>query len=132
MIGGIFETIGKTLGVSKDKYFLEIDDAAAEKAAKAAKAVVETVKEVSADVAEKAQEIAAKTEAKVDTVTSKVAAAPATEEVSAPEAAKPSKSPGLTPEEIIVNAIALAAKKPTAKETLLNQLKTSPLTTSCR
>ena len=28
MIGGIFETIGKTLGVGKEKYFLELDDAA--------------------------------------------------------------------------------------------------------
>ncbi len=62
MIGGIFETIGKTLGIGKEKYFLELDDAAEkgvenlkETASKAAKTTVETVKGVSADVAEKVQ-----------------------------------------------------------------------------
>ncbi len=64
MIGGIFETIGKTLGVGKEKYFLELDDAAEdsiknikEAATKAAKTAVETVKEVSGDVVDKAQDL---------------------------------------------------------------------------
>jgi hypothetical protein len=67
MIGGIFETIGKTLGVGKEKYFLELDDAAEEtakgikksvaSATKTAKAVVETAKEATVDVAQKAQEL---------------------------------------------------------------------------
>ena len=54
MIGGIFETIGKTLGIGKEKYFLELDDAAEEAASKVQKAAasaVETVKDVSGDVA---------------------------------------------------------------------------------
>ncbi len=62
MIGGIFETIGKTLGVGKEKYFLELDDAAEasvknikESATKAAKSAVETAKEASSGVVEKAQ-----------------------------------------------------------------------------
>ena len=58
MIGGIFETIGKTLGIGKEKYFLELDDAAegvANKVQKAASSAVETVKDVSGDVAETVQ-----------------------------------------------------------------------------
>ena len=58
MIGGIFETIGKTLGIGKEKYFLELDDAAEEvagKVQKAASSAVETVKDVSGDVAETVQ-----------------------------------------------------------------------------
>ncbi len=58
MIGGIFETIGKTLGIGKEKYFLELDDAAEEvasKVKKAAASAVETAKDVSSDVAETIQ-----------------------------------------------------------------------------
>ena len=58
MIGGIFGTIGKTLGIGKEKYFLELDDAAEEvasKVQKAASSAVETVKEVSSDVASAVQ-----------------------------------------------------------------------------
>ena len=58
MIGGIFETIGKTLGIGKEKYFLELDDAAEEvasKAQKAATSAVKAAKEVSSDVVEKVQ-----------------------------------------------------------------------------
>lgn len=71
MIGGIFETIGKTLGVGKEKYFLELDDAAEEtakgikksaaSATKTAKAAVETAKEATVEVAQKAQELVADT-----------------------------------------------------------------------
>ncbi len=71
MIGGIFETIGKTLGVGKEKYFLELDDAAEEtakgikksaaSATKAAKSAVETAKEATIEVAQKAQELVADT-----------------------------------------------------------------------
>ena len=71
MIGGIFETIGKTLGIGKEKYFLELDDAAedtargikksAASATKAAKSALETAKEVTIDVAEKAQDLVSET-----------------------------------------------------------------------
>ncbi len=71
MIGGIFETIGKTLGVGKEKYFLELDDAAEEtaknikksaaSATEAAKSAVETAKETTVDVAEKAQALVSNT-----------------------------------------------------------------------
>ncbi|PZO56413.1 MAG: hypothetical protein DCF15_08770 [Phormidesmis priestleyi] len=84
MIGGIFETIGRTLGVGKEKFFLELDEAAetAESIAKstvekvkapAAKAV-EAVKEVSGDVAEKAKDAAAKAEDAIEKATAKNAA----------------------------------------------------------
>lgn len=62
MIGGIFETIGRTLGVGKEKFFLELDEAAetAENLvdkvkAPAAKAVA-AVKELSEDVVDKASD----------------------------------------------------------------------------
>lgn len=71
MIGGIFETIGKTLGVGKEKYFLELDDAAEETAkgikksaaaaTKTAKAAVDTAKEATVEVAQKTQELVADT-----------------------------------------------------------------------
>lgn len=64
MIGGIFETIGRTLGVGKEKYFLELDDAAEESVenvkavvVKTAKVAVKTAKEVSADVTDKVQSL---------------------------------------------------------------------------
>ena len=65
MIGGIFETIGKTLGIGKEKYFLELDDAAEasvekikKSATQAVESAVETAKDVSADVVDKAQDLA--------------------------------------------------------------------------
>ncbi|MEL7142374.1 MAG: hypothetical protein AAFY33_07265 [Cyanobacteria bacterium J06643_4] len=61
MIGGIFETIGKTLGVGKEKYFLELDDAAesvAKNVGKSAKSAAKTAKKASAEVVDKAQELA--------------------------------------------------------------------------
>ena len=83
MIGGIFETIGKTLGVGKEKYFLELDDAAEEaakglkkstaSATKAAKAAVESAKEATVEAAEKAQELVSDTEDKAE-ATAKTAA----------------------------------------------------------
>ena len=78
MIGGIFETIGKTLGVGQEKYFLELDDAAEdsvknikESATKAAQKTVTAAQETSSDVAEKAP-------AAASTVTEKVEDAGAT------------------------------------------------------
>ena len=57
MIGGIFETIGKTLGIGKEKYFLELDETAEEaagkvqkKAASATKTAAKTAKDVSGNV----------------------------------------------------------------------------------
>ncbi len=71
MIGGIFETIGKTLGIGKEKYFLELDDAAEEvakgikgsaaSATKAAQSAVESAKEATIEVAEKAQSLVSDT-----------------------------------------------------------------------
>ena len=58
MIGGIFETIGKTLGIGKEKYFLELDDAAegvANKVQEAADSAVKTAKDVSGSVADTLQ-----------------------------------------------------------------------------
>ncbi|MEO0647300.1 MAG: hypothetical protein AAFZ17_14275 [Cyanobacteria bacterium J06650_10] len=60
MIGGIFETIGKTLGVGKEKYFLELDDAAEDSVKnikQVASKATKTAKAASADVVEKAQDI---------------------------------------------------------------------------
>ncbi len=71
MIGGIFETIGKTLGIGKEKYFLELDDAAEEvakgikgsaaSATRAAQSAVESAKEATIDIAEKAQDLVSDT-----------------------------------------------------------------------
>lgn len=62
MIGGIFETIGSTLGVGKEKYFLELDDAAEPIAknlqgttTKTAKVAVEPTKVASSSAVEKAE-----------------------------------------------------------------------------
>lgn len=99
MIGGIFETIGRTLGVGKEKFFLELDEAAetAESIAKstvekvkapAAKAV-EAVKEVSGDVADKAKDAAARAEDAIEKATAKNAAkAPDKKEAKKEEAKK--------------------------------------------
>lgn len=82
MIGGIFGTIGKTLGIGKEKYFLELDDAAeqgvenlqkaATKATKVAKSTAEevvdkaqsVVETVTEDATDKAQSVADKGKAK--------------------------------------------------------------------
>ncbi|MEL7144221.1 MAG: hypothetical protein AAFZ17_17155 [Cyanobacteria bacterium J06650_10] len=76
MIGGIFETIGKTLGVGKEKYFLELDDAAEDSVKnikQVANKATKTAKAASADVVEKAQDIVEnvtdKAEAVADTAT---------------------------------------------------------------
>ena len=151
MIGGIFETIGKTLGVGKEKYFLELDEAAEESVekaktavAKTAKAAVETAKDVSADVVDKVQavtgdvadsasSVADKTAGKAAgarTVTDKtqqaakaakapiekakvkkLPAAGQTEGAEQADTSTPAKPESLSPEEIIVNAIAAASKK---------------------
>ena len=148
MIGGIFETIGKTLGVGKEKYFLELDDAAEESVekaktavAKTAKAAVETAKDVSADVVDKVQSVtgdaadsassvADKAAGKAKTVTDKtqqaakaakapvekakvkkLPAAEQTEGAKQADTSAPAESKSLSPEEIIVNAIAAASKK---------------------
>ncbi len=65
MIGGIFGTIGKTLGIGKEKYFLELDDAAEESvgnikaaATKATKVATKTAKSAASEIADKAQDLA--------------------------------------------------------------------------
>ena len=153
MIGGIFETISKTLGVGKEKYFIELDDAAEESVekaktavAKTAKAAVETAKDVSADVVDTVQSVtgdvadsassaadkaAGKAASKAKTATDKTAqqaakaakapvekakvkklpAAGQTEGAEQVDTSAPAKSESLSPDEIIVNAIAAASKK---------------------
>ena len=69
MIGGIFETIGKTLGVGKEKYFLELDDAAEDTVKgikKAASKAASTAKDIASDVAEKAQDLTGDAAEKVE------------------------------------------------------------------
>ncbi|MEM9945170.1 MAG: hypothetical protein AAF810_03805 [Cyanobacteria bacterium P01_D01_bin.36] len=76
MIGGIFETLGKTLGVGEEKYFLELDDAAepvAKNVQKTAKKVTKPAEQASADVAEKAQKQASDVASKAKDVTPSVA-----------------------------------------------------------
>ncbi len=61
MIGGIFETIGKTLGIGKEKYYLELDDAAeqgVENLKEAATKATKVAKAAAVEVVDKAQEIA--------------------------------------------------------------------------
>lgn len=61
MIGGIFGTIGKKLGIGKEKYFLELDDAAGksvENLKGAATKATKVAKEAASDIADKAQELA--------------------------------------------------------------------------
>ncbi len=66
MIGGIFETIGRTLGVGKEKFFLELDEAAetaenlVEKVKAPAAKAVAAVKELSEDVVDKASDAVGK------------------------------------------------------------------------
>ncbi|MGI8936501.1 hypothetical protein [Leptolyngbya sp. BC1307] len=135
MIGGIFETIGKTIGLGKEKYFLELDDAAEKgvknlksTASKAAKATVETAKDVSAEVVSKVQsatdETADKARAAADKGKNKAkkaankeadqrSAQPASSENgAASDSPEPSaQSQPRSAEEIIVSAIAAASKK---------------------
>ena len=69
MIGGIFETIGKTLGVGKEKYFLELDDAAEDTVKgikKAASKAAIKAKDVASDVVEKAQDLAGEAVDKIE------------------------------------------------------------------
>ncbi len=149
MIGGIFETIGKTLGIGKEKFFLELDETAenvVEKVKAPAAKAVEAVKDVSGDVADrasdgvdkakgKAKDAAAKAEDALekaaaqngDSVPDKKKAAKkgatkktASQNGAAPVAAEPdptaAKAPQrLTPEELIVNAIAAGGKKTDAQ-----------------
>ncbi|MEO1622662.1 MAG: hypothetical protein AAFU53_16715 [Cyanobacteria bacterium J06632_3] len=138
MIGGIFETIGETLGVGKEKYFLELDDAdkaSVKNPKESAKAAANTVKEASTDVAGKAQalvdesakaqdvvkESASKSNRKakkvaIDKSSAQEKAAVAKQQKtdgtaptqSAPKAAEKPAPTAPTAEEIIVNAIAAA------------------------
>ncbi|MGB3291444.1 MAG: hypothetical protein WBB01_00465 [Phormidesmis sp.] len=109
MIGGIFETIGRTLGVGKEKYFLELDDAAEESVenakavvTKTAKAAVETVKGVSADVVDKVQSVAGDTVGKAESVAEDAADKAESVADKTKKAAKTAKAP--------------AAKKATAQK----------------
>lgn len=133
MIGGIFETIGKTLGVGKENYFLELDDAAEDTVKGIEKAVAKApavAKEVASDVASTAQDVAEKgaaaakaaaaqaqpvSEAAADA--GKAAKATAKKAAKAPEAAKKAAAPAPAapalpdPNDLIVSAIATGDRK---------------------
>ncbi|MGB7083905.1 MAG: hypothetical protein WBD47_00010 [Phormidesmis sp.] len=114
MIGGIFETIGKTLGIGKEKYFLELDDAAEESlenlkasASKAAKSAVETAKDASSDVigavqsvtddaTDKAEAVAASGKQKAKKVATEVEESAESAGKTAKEAAKNTKKAAKT------------------------------------
>jgi hypothetical protein len=109
MIGGIFETIGKTLGIGKEKYFLEFEDAAEKgvenlkaSAAKAAKAA----KEASADVADKAQSVVEGAADKAQTAVAEGKAKAAKQPAAAKQVVKKSAKAAKQP------AKAAAAKQP--------------------
>lgn len=134
MIGGIFETIGKTLGVGKENYFLELDDAAedtvkgiekvvakapevakevASEVTSAAEAAVETSTAAAEAVAETAATAGKAVEKKVEKA-AKNTAAKATAKSKAPEkAAAPAKAAPAAPDpnDIITSAIAAGARK---------------------
>lgn len=101
MIGGIFGTIGKTLGIGKEKYYLELDDAAeqgVENLKEAATKATKVAKTAAAEVVDKAQEIAetvteeAPDKAKAAAASGKKAADKV--EAKAADAAKASKQAG--------------------------------------
>ena len=121
MIGGIFETIGKTLGVGKENYFLELDDAAedtvkgVEKVASKAPAVAKEVTKAAAETGKAAAEaVAEATEAVAETKAStKKAAAPTGKDTKQPSAPKAATAVpvGIDPNDLIVNAIAAGSRK---------------------
>jgi hypothetical protein len=64
MIGGIFGTIGKKLGIGQEKYFLELDDAAekgVENLKGAATKATKVAREAASEIADKAQDLASET-----------------------------------------------------------------------
>ncbi|MEL6603735.1 MAG: hypothetical protein AAFP20_10985 [Cyanobacteria bacterium J06614_10] len=141
MIGGIFETIGKTLGVGKEKYFLELDDAAEESVeavkasvAGAVETVTKTAKEASKEVTQKAKETAAEAADKAKVVVEEVSdkaqsAVPAetnkkTKKTPKKKAAKgkkaAAKQKGAAPEEVAEAPSQPAAPaKPSAEELIV-------------
>lgn len=116
MIGGIFETLGKTLGVGEEKYFLELDDAAepvAKNVQKTAKKVTKPAEQASADVAEKAQKQASDVASKAKDVTPSVA----------DETAAKAKGAAKTVEKKVKQA---ASDKKKAKKTAKKKAKKAP------
>ena len=105
MIGGIFETIGKTLGIGKEKYFLELDETAEEVAGKvqktaasATKTAVKTAKDVSGDVidavksgADEAEDAASKAKVKAKQAKNKAAGKASKADKAAEKAAQEAK-----------------------------------------
>lgn len=140
MIGGIFGTIGKTLGIGQEKYFLELDDAAeqsVENLKGAATKVTNVAKEAASEIADKAQELVEETVDKAQELaseasdmakevsakgktaqkaakTGKKAASQPVKTAATEESAaavQPAAVRALDPEEIIRNAIAAGGKK---------------------
>ncbi|MEL7351782.1 MAG: hypothetical protein AAF171_19450 [Cyanobacteria bacterium P01_A01_bin.116] len=118
MIGGIFETIGKTLGIGKENYFLELDDAAeqsVEKLKTSAKAAVETVKDVAEDVVDQATDAADKAS---DAAEKAIATGKATAEGVVTDAEKAGKKAATATKKATETTVKKAAeKKPAAEKT---------------
>ncbi|KPQ37107.1 MAG: Bacterial protein of unknown function (DUF883) [Phormidesmis priestleyi Ana] len=148
MIGGIFGTIGKTLGIGKEKYFLELDDAAEEsvetikeaatKAAKIAKSAASDIAEKAQDLIEEASDTAqqsdtAQPQAKSATKSATKSAASDTqaadEKGNTATAAKPVAQPAPSasttrdPEDIIRAAIAAGGQKTDASGQVIEETK---------
>lgn len=139
MIGGIFETIGETLGVGKEKYFLELDDAAeasVKNPKESAKDAENTVKEAPTDVAGKAQDLvdeAAKAQDVVKESASKATKTGkkvATDKSSPKEkaaVAKQQKADGTAPTQSVPKAAEKSAPTaPTAEEIIVNAIAAAP------
>ena len=139
MIGGIFETIGETLGVGKEKYFLELDDAAeasVKNPKESAKDAENSVKEAPTDVAGKAQDLvdeAAKPQDVVKESASKVTKTGkkvATDKSSPKEksaVAKQQKVDGTAPTQSVPKAAEKSTPTaPTAEESIVNAIAAAP------
>ncbi|MEM6449020.1 MAG: hypothetical protein AAF703_01770 [Cyanobacteria bacterium P01_D01_bin.105] len=118
MIGGVFETIGKTLGVGKDNYFLELDDAdedtvtGIEKVAPkapAAAAAADTGKVAAAAVVETTEKVTT-TATATKTTSPKATQKTAAKKQPAAEPA-PAAAPAPDPNDLIVSAIAAGDRK---------------------
>jgi hypothetical protein len=133
MIGGIFGTIGKTLGLGKNKYFLELDDAAEQRledlqgaASKAIKAAKETVE----DITDKAQSVAEETADKAQAAAKTVKAQAPKATKTAVKAQAPAKA--LPKGKTSIKAKAAAEKGASAEPTAAPQPVAAPVAAAPR
>lgn len=128
-MGGVFETIGKTLGVGEDKYFLELDDTVETdikplkaSAPKPVETAANSVKERVSPVAAQPKVAAVVSQAKVEKVatdnlskTSKKAESAGKSDQKAAVATQSVIPQEPSAQELIVNAIAAASTKEVSK-----------------